>query len=144
MMAKMTISSSDEILKRKEYVTVGEPCCGSGAMVLGFASAMADCKHNFHRQMVVQAMDIDLKCVFMTYIQLSLYGIPAVVIHGDTIAAKEWSHWYTPVYVIDRWYLKKEEEPKKEEVITVPVENLEVGNSMCAYSMNPIGQFTLF
>lgn len=25
-----------------------------------------------------------------------LYEIPAVVIHGDTLAMKEWSRWYTP------------------------------------------------
>ncbi len=32
----------------------------------------------------------------MTYIQLSLYGIPAVVIHGNTLTQEAWSEWFTP------------------------------------------------
>ncbi len=39
----------------------------------------------------------------MAYIQLSLYGIPAVVIHANTLSAEEWSRWYTPVYIIEGW-----------------------------------------
>ena len=31
----------------------------------------------------------------MCYIQLSLLGIPAVVIHGNPLTMQEWAHWYT-------------------------------------------------
>lgn len=58
--------------------------------------------------MVVTAQDIDLKCVHMTYLQLSLYGIPAVVIHGNTLTVEEWSRWYTPVYMLDGWAWKSQ------------------------------------
>ena len=44
----------------------------------------------------------------MTYLQLSLYGIPAVVIHGNTITQEQWSIWYTPIYILDRWMFKKQ------------------------------------
>jgi len=40
--------------------------------------------------------DIDMRCVHMSYIQLSLYGIPAVAVHGDSVSLDEWSHWFTP------------------------------------------------
>lgn len=49
------------------------------------------------------ATDIDLKCVYMCYLQLSLYGIPAVVIHGNTLTLEEWSRWFTPVYIAHGW-----------------------------------------
>lgn len=42
------------------------------------------------------AQDIDIRCVWMAYIQLSLYGIPAMVIHGNTLTMEEWDRWYTP------------------------------------------------
>lgn len=29
-------------------------------------------------------------------IQLALYGIPAVIIHGNSLTVEEWSHWFTP------------------------------------------------
>lgn len=53
--------------------------------------------------MVVTATDVDIKCVWMTYLQLSLYGIPAVVIHGNSLSMQEHSRWYTPVYILDGW-----------------------------------------
>ena len=42
----------------------------------------------------------------MCYIQLSLYGIPAVVVHGNSLTNEEWSSWQTPVYIIDGWRWK--------------------------------------
>jgi hypothetical protein len=32
----------------------------------------------------------------MTYIQSLLYGIPAIVIHGNSLTSEEWSRWYSP------------------------------------------------
>lgn len=90
-------------IETRGYLEVGEPACGSGAMILGFANAMRDSGYNYCANMVATCTDIDIKCVHMAYLQLSLYGIPAVVVHGNTITVKEWSHWYTPVYVLNRW-----------------------------------------
>ena len=36
----------------------------------------------------------------MTYIQLSLYEIPAMVIHGNTLTMEEWDRWYTPYALV--------------------------------------------
>ena len=90
-------------LSQKGYVSVCEPCVGSGGMVLGFANAMYRNKMNYNNQMVAYCCDIDIKCVHMAYLQLSLYGIPAVIIHGNSLTNEEWSRWYTPVYMINGW-----------------------------------------
>lgn len=103
MMGKFSIGEHNKAIEKNGFVSVCEPCAGSGAMILGFARALRDCKYNYQRQMVVTATDIDLKCVYMTFLQLSLYGIPAVVIHGNSITLEEWSRWYTPVYLLDGW-----------------------------------------
>lgn len=103
MMGKVAFDDNGRAIAENGYLTVYEPCCGSGAMILGFAKAMQDCKLAYQRQMVVTATDVDLKCVYMTYLQLSLYGIQAVVIHGNSISLEEWSRWYTPVYILNGW-----------------------------------------
>lgn len=103
MMAKMLVSEKDMDVERRGFTTICEPACGSGVMVISFAKAMQEAGYNYCRQMVVECTDIDLKCVHMAYIQLSLYGIPAVVIHGNSLAMEEWSRWYTPVYILERW-----------------------------------------
>ena len=43
----------------------------------------------------------------MTYIQLSMLGIPAVVRHQDTLTQETMSTWYTPNYILDLWRFKK-------------------------------------
>ena len=61
-----------------------------------YASALKRHKIDYQTKMLAVATDIDLKCVHMAYIQLSLYGIPAVVIHGNTLTVEEWAYWFTP------------------------------------------------
>lgn len=108
-MGQMLISNNKETINNKGYISICEPCCGSGAMLLGAACAMTSHNYNYQKQMIVTAIDIDINCVYMTYIQLALCGIPAVVIHGNTLTVSEWSRWYTPMFFIDRWATKPEQ-----------------------------------
>jgi type I restriction-modification system DNA methylase subunit len=96
-------------IEKKGYVTVCEPCIGSGGMVLGTAKAMLNRKLNYQTQMLVTGNDIDIKCVQMAYLQLSLLGIPAVIIHGNSLTGEEWSRWYTPAYITGLWSMKEQE-----------------------------------
>lgn len=106
-MGMVTMSENDPDISKRGFISLCEPCAGSGAMILGFAKAIKKSGYEFQRHMVVTATDIDPKCVFMTYLQLSLYGIPAIVIHGDSLAMKEWSKWYTPAYMLGGWAWKQ-------------------------------------
>lgn len=72
------------------------PACGSGTLILGAIWVMQKQKFDFQHKSFFVAQDIDIRCVWMAYIQLSLYGIPAVVIHGNTMSMEEWDRWYTP------------------------------------------------
>ena len=81
-------------------ITINEPTCGSGTMVIGAVWAMQRKGIDYRRKSFFVAQDIDIRCVWMAYIQLSLYGIPAVVIHGNTLTMETWSQWYTPCAAI--------------------------------------------
>lgn len=106
-MAEITIGDHPK-LNEKGYITVCEPCSGSGAMVIGAAGAMSKAKLNYQKQMVVLANDIDPKCTHMCYVQLSLLGIPAVVTNGNSLTVEEWSRWYTPMYLMDNWIWREQ------------------------------------
>lgn len=74
----------DETLIRNEiarqgFVTIMENCCGSGALVLGSLNALLEMNINPCHFAFVRAADIDERCIKMTFIQLSLYCIPAVI-----------------------------------------------------------------
>lgn len=107
MMAEMSISDHDADIGRRGYITVCEPCCGSGVMILGMAKALLKSQYSPSQNLVVTAADLDLKCACMAYIQLSLYGIPAVIEHADTLTCKVFSRWYTPVYLLDGWLFRQ-------------------------------------
>jgi len=104
MMAKLTFCESTvSALEEKGYVSVCEPTCGSGVMITSFCKSMKEAGFNYCNQMVATAIDIDAKCAHMTYLQLSLYGVPAVVIHGNSLTLESWSRWYTPIYLLNGW-----------------------------------------
>lgn len=105
-MAQMAIGT-DKLNNGKAYITVMEPACGSGAMVLAAAKALQAQGRNYQQEMIAVCIDIDFKCVCMTYIQLALHGIPAIIIHGNTLTTEEHSRWYTPMYFIGEWYWKE-------------------------------------
>lgn len=96
-----------QALEERGYFTVCEPCIGSGALALGLANALTEKGVNHCQQMVITGVDVDLKCVHMAYLQLSLYGIPAVIIHGNSLMCEEWSRWYTPVYIVGGWIFRQ-------------------------------------
>ena len=98
---------TEKVINENGYVSVCEPCVGSGGLVIGLAAAMASHKYNYQTEMCVTACDIDIKCVHMAYLQLSLYGIPAKIIHGNSLTGEQWSVWYTPTYIVGLWALRE-------------------------------------
>lgn len=67
------------------YMTVNEPSCGAGANIIAFAEHMKEQGHNYQQEMLVTCQDLDWTAVYMCYVQLSIYGIPAIVVQGDTL-----------------------------------------------------------
>ena len=106
MMAGVTVGDGAEIrerIARRGFVTAAEPAVGSGAMVIALAKAMRDAGINYQEHLHVTAVDKDSKCAHMAYVQFALFHIPAVIIHGDSLALKEYDHWYTPAHVMGGW-----------------------------------------
>lgn len=75
--------------------------CGSGAMILAYASTLKMFKLDYKYDLEVTAIDTDIINVFMTYIQLYFFEIAAVVILVDEKTNKELMRLYTPAYEDD-------------------------------------------
>lgn len=76
---------------------------GSGAMVIALALELKEQGVNYQPQLHVTAVDVDAKCVHMTYLQLALTHIPAVVVHGNSLNLEEYGRWYTPAHIMNGW-----------------------------------------
>lgn len=155
MMAKMTIGDGDDLrerIARRGFVTAQEPAVGSGAMVIALAEEMHNAGINYQEHLHVRAVDVDLKCVHMAYVQFSLLHIPAIITHGDSLALKEYSHWYTPAHIIGEWNEKFQRQAAIEKMfalITAPppvvaADPPAVEESSAELPRFPVSQLTLF
>ncbi len=111
-MSEINFAETENKLKEQEFITLSDPCCGSAGMIIAFAETMLNKGYNYQNQLFVEVIDIDEMCFMMAYIQLSLYGIPARVMLGDSLAWKFSKVLYTPMYFINgfEWKLKQLEE----------------------------------
>ncbi len=64
--------------EQTEHGIVGDPCCGSGRMLLAYADN--------HRPRALVGQDIDLRCVRMTAINLALRNLYGFVLWGNSLA----------------------------------------------------------
>lgn len=83
------LSLGDSIKSYKDEMTkleINEPTCGGGAMIIAAAKVLHDEGINYQKVMKVVAQDLDWKGVYMCYVQLSLLGIDAICVQGDTLA----------------------------------------------------------
>ncbi|WP_019125548.1 hypothetical protein [Peptoniphilus grossensis] len=101
------VAFDDKEIKEKGYMTVTDPAVGGGVTIIGLVRAMLRQGLNPQKQLLVICGDLDIKAVHMTYIQLSLLGIPAIVKNQDALTLETMSIWYTPTYIWDLWRFKK-------------------------------------
>lgn len=117
MMAAITY---DNVLEKKDkgqkWVSVNDPACGAGALLLAFANECHSKGVNDQTKVLYVAQDIDRLAGCMCYIQLSLMGCPGYVVIGNTILhpttsidgrglipVDQGNVWYTPMYFSDIW-----------------------------------------
>lgn len=107
-------------IKQKGYLSVNDPACGSGAMLVAFANVSQAHGINYQQNVLFVAQDIDRTATRMCYLQLALLGCPAIVICGDSLARPglhpDNDVWYTPFYYLNAWrFVSKEQAAVTEE-----------------------------
>lgn len=103
LMARLTLGDVAAQVREQGFITVSEPACGAGSMVIAMADAIEEQGVSSQRSMHVTATDICATAVHMAYVQLSLLHIPAIVVHGNTLSLQEWGYWLTPAHVLGGW-----------------------------------------
>lgn len=102
--APLIKQATENFMKNSEVITIDEPACGSGGLILALLEGLKKEGMNYAENCFVHASDLDGRCVKMCYIQLSLAGVPAIIHHRDTLRMETFDVWYTPAYCFN--YLK--------------------------------------
>lgn len=97
---RMSVLTSGE----RDFITVSDPACGAGGMIVAMAEAMLEAGFNPQKQMMVYCVDIDPVAAMMCYIQLSLMGIPAIVATGNSLTVAIKREMATPMFVLGHWH----------------------------------------
>jgi len=161
-------------VERQGWVSVSDPACGAGALLVAFANECTRQKVNYQTSVFFVAQDIDFTVGLMCYIQLSLLGCAGYVVIGDSLAhpstaydrrglipRDEGNVWYTPMYFRDVWHWRRRagflladmmcsaEKPQGAEVVSKPETTTQKSRTrpkkaQPAASENEYGQLTLF
>ena len=87
-------------LKKNEDIIVYDPCCGGGGLAIAALDVLKnDYNVNYAMDCFIECADIDIRCVHMTYLQLALAGVPAIIKHQNTLTQELYSVWKTPAYI---------------------------------------------
>lgn len=98
MSATLTFNkeTTDAAIASKGFITVGEPACGCGSMVIAWRNVMAERGYGSF-DCLFHASDIDRFCYGATYVQLSLLGCCGFISHANTLSGEVYESLYTPL-----------------------------------------------
>ena len=121
MMAKITEPNIQGRIDRDHWISVSDPACGAGALLVAFANECLAQKVNYQTSVLFVAQDIDFVVGCMCYIQLSLLGCAGYVVIDNSITRPSTSYdprgliprdsgqvWYTPFYFREEWHYRRQ------------------------------------
>lgn len=117
LMAEITMQDSVLKCEKEGYITIHDPCCGAGAILIAGIHAakkqLEKAGYNYQNHILVVAQDIDLTVALMCYIQLSLLGVAGYIKVGNSLTdpiiesdSKE-NYWFTPMYFFPVWSMRR-------------------------------------
>lgn len=98
-MSEITIYESDikKHIDDKGYMTVCDPCCGSGVFMIAAYNTITRLGYNPQQVLHIDCTDIDNICCQMAYIQTSLLGLSGYVHHANSLTNEIWEHYKLPM-----------------------------------------------
>ena len=135
MMAKMQFNDTAELIEAMGYISVHDPCCGSGAMLIAFANECQEQDVNYQRSVLFVGQDIDPVVARMCYIQMSLLGMPGFVIIGNSLLYPplvnrqhpECEYLYTLMYHVRGFRWRRQREVAEKWLVPQTVVNETIG-----------------
>lgn len=106
MMAMLQLGDMDKLFQARPFITLSEPACGAGCMVLAVADVLNQAGYASHRRLWVSATDVDPLAAGMAYIQLSLCGVAGEVVIGNSLHNERRRVLYTPGHYLGNWPMR--------------------------------------
>lgn len=99
LMAKIQMPDIPKLIEDKGFFSLSDPAAGAGCMPIAAADCVEEAGYNPMDCMSVQAVELNCTTYYMLYVQLSLRGVAAEVIHGNSLSLETFNSQYTPAAV---------------------------------------------
>ena len=128
LMAQIQMPDIASWIDDKGFFSLSDPAAGAGCMILAAADMVEEQGYDLMETMSVQVIELNRTTYHMLYIQLSLRGVAAEVIHGNSLTLETYETAHTPaaLYFLGkhgRLFDRPKEAPEKEPVIITPIAN---------------------
>lgn len=100
MMAKLIVGDARATLGNRRYITLAEPACGVGGMVLATNLVLREQGLDIATQAHWHLVDVDFRAMCGCYLQCALTDTSAIVVHGNTLSLEVRSTNPTPAAIM--------------------------------------------
>lgn len=120
MMSQITEPNLKDRINERGWISVSDPACGAGALLVSFANECLRQKVNYQTSVLFVAQDIDYIVGCMCYLQLSIIGCAGYVVIDNSLTKPSTSYdphgllpkdegqiWYTPMFFRQEWHWRK-------------------------------------
>lgn len=98
--AKMILSDAAEMIRDRPYITLQEPACGVGGMILAANLVLREAGLDVARQAHWHATDVDFRAMAGCYIQCAMTDVSGIIFHGNTLSLDVWARTPTPAAIL--------------------------------------------
>ncbi len=106
LIASVSLADALQLLETRPFITLSEPSCGAGGMVIAATQVLEQHGIDYRRRLHVTADDISPLAVHMTYVQLSILGVAALVNRRNTLSMELFEVWPTPAHIQGDWTVR--------------------------------------
>lgn len=113
IMAKMQFGSKEDVealIKKQGYVSIADPTCGAGGMLIAAANVLSGLDID-PRKGIYYGVELIPTTAYTAFVQCALYGLPAVIQHGNCLSMEKYQSFATVQY----WEAVSEQITKEEE-----------------------------
>lgn len=103
MLARLLMPGVRDTIRREGFCTISDPASGAAGMLVAYAECLLEEGFNPSVHMYGSCIDIDPIAADMAFIQLSLLGIAAEVVTGNSLTLAFSRVRYTPVYYLNNF-----------------------------------------
>lgn len=96
LMAKMTFHGYENFIAEQGYFTALDPAVGGGVTLLTLADEIVEVHgYDLPTTLLAEGWDVSHTAYYMSYIQFTLKGIAARLVHGNSLSMEVFTHAWT-------------------------------------------------